>query len=195
MISCIGLSFWKVGSRKVYAVLESSISSKGKGKKSPRYISSDNNSDSDFEPARKKGMALRVNSSKLNKISLDIENIKNDLESVFKLTKDTKIPISLTKILHDTFICHICRNAPMMPPIIFARCCKRIIGCQSCVDEWYTGASNSENPGNCPLCRSERAYADTTVLKGMDDFLKAINPMLNEINDANELNVPATIDQ
>ena len=31
---------------------------------------------------------------------------------------------------------------------------------------------------SCPLCRSERAYADTTPIKGMDEFLRAIVPLL-----------------
>ncbi len=31
-----------------------------------------------------------------------------------------------------------------------------------------------------PMCRAERAYADTTVLKGMDDFLISIDPILNQ---------------
>ena len=31
---------------------------------------------------------------------------------------------------------------------------------------------------SCPMCRSERAYADTTPIKGMDEFLRAIVPLL-----------------
>ena len=30
---------------------------------------------------------------------------------------------------------------------------------------------------NCSICRSERAYSETTVLRGLDDFLKAIAPI------------------
>ena len=28
----------------------------------------------------------------------------------------------------------------MQPPVVYARCCKRLIGCQSCINEWYVGS-------------------------------------------------------
>ena len=30
----------------------------------------------------------------------------------------------------------------------------------------------------CPLCRSERAYADTCIVKGLDDLLTSIAPLV-----------------
>ena len=46
----------------------------------------------------------------------------------------------------------------MTPPVIFARCCKIILGCQSCVDSWYRGEDVQERkhsiPGKlCPLVK------------------------------------------
>ena len=35
----------------------------------------------------------------------------------------------------------------------------------------------------CPLCRSERAYADTTPIKGMDEFLRTIVLLLGSNDD------------
>jgi len=66
----------------------------------------------------------------------------------------------------------------MNPPIIFAQRCKRIIGCKLCVEAWYGG------PGQLhtfPKWRSERAYAETYRLLGVDDFLQAIKATNTEL--------------
>ena len=157
----------------MYAIDDSNLGKGGRMKKYLRYIDISSDSDDDFQPMQKK----KYSASKLDKIASDVDSIKQDLQDVFKVTKDTQCPLGLKKILHDTFICHICRKSPMRPPVIYARCCKRLIGCQSCIDEWYVG---SEQSATCPLCRSERAYADTTVLKGIDEFLKAIVSFFSE---------------
>ncbi len=86
-----------------------------------------------------------------------------------------KIPPGLYRQLYDTFQCQICRNSP---PVIFARCCKRILGCQDCVDLWYRGEEGFGR--KCPLCRDERVYAKTTTLKGLDDVLLSVAPLLGE---------------
>ena len=52
-----------------------------------------------------------------------------------------------------------------------------LLGCQVCVDQWYGGEEGVAR--SCPLCRCERAYADTCVLKGLDTFLATIAPLLN----------------
>ena len=114
----------------------------------------------------------------------EICGIKENLASFFKLSANTKtkLPTGLLKQLHETFKCHICSNTPMKPPIIFARCCKRILGCQSCVDKWYRREGEESTTLSCPLCLGERAYAETSIIKGMDDFLLSIAPMLSELN-------------
>ncbi len=98
-----GLCFWKVGSRKIYALLETSIKStrrtkRSSARKSPicRYnlVSSDNDDydDDDLDETPFKKKSGGSNSRKLvEKISSDINKIRDDLESVFKLTKDTKL--------------------------------------------------------------------------------------------------------
>lgn len=84
----------------------------------------------------------------------------------------------LYRQLKDTFQCHICRCTPIEPPVIFTRCCHRILGCQTCVDAWYGGEAGISR--TCPMCRFERAYSETTTLRGLDDFLRAIQPLLAE---------------
>ena len=147
---------------------------KGKGKaRRQAYIS---DGDDDFEPPSKR----HCGGSKM--ILKEICGIKENLASFFKLSANTKtkLPPGLLKQLHETFKCHICSNTPMKPPIIFARCCKRILGCQSCVDKWYRREGEESTTRSCPLCRGERAYAETSIIKGMDDFLLSIAPMFSE---------------
>ena len=50
-----------------------------------------------------------------------------------------KLPPDLCKKLHNTFKCNICCSSPIKPPVIFSRCCKRLLGCQECVDRWFGG--------------------------------------------------------
>ena len=48
------------------------------------------------------------------------------------------------------------------------------------MDKWFRGDDNESTRRSCPLCRGERAYADTSIIKGLDDFLIAINPLMSE---------------
>ena len=56
-----------------------------------------------------------------------------------------------------------------------------ILGCQLCVDTWYRGAEGKMK--KCPICRNERAYPETAMLKGFDEFLQAIAPILGKEQD------------
>ena len=179
-----GFKFWKIGSRKLFAVKEEDIvkkKGKGKGRKMPvlsDYEDDDYDDSSAFSPAAAKKQKNDCGSVELESIMEDVKSIHRDLQSVLKLTPNSKVPLGLKQVLLDTFRCNICIATPMVPPIIYTRCCKRILGCQSCVDTWYSGEEGMRK--KCPICRSERAYADTTQLKGLDDFLLTIAPILNQ---------------
>ena len=90
-----------------------------------------------------------------------------------------KIPTALYRQLADTFQCniHVCHLAPITPPVIFAMCCKSIVGCQGCV-EWYRGDTGMTK--SCPLCGTKRALPKAMRLHGIDNFLKAIKPIIRE---------------
>ena len=60
-------------------------------------------------------------------------------------------------------VAHLCHQP------IFARCCKVIIGCQQCVDEWYKGDEGISK--TCPLCQGDRGCSDTSKILGLDEFL------------------------
>ena len=85
------------------------------------------------------------------------------------------MPVALKRKLAETFKCNVCHNAPIQPPVIFARCCKAIVGCQTCVDQWYREDGISKK---CPLCGTDRALPETMRIHGLDDFLTAVAPLL-----------------
>ena len=64
----------------------------------------------------------------------------------------------------------------MKPPIIYSRCCKRLLGCEGCIDSWYKGDGGLTR--TCPQCRADRGYSDTNRVNGLDDFLQKINNLI-----------------
>ena len=138
---------------------------------------SSSDSDSDIIPlVKKKRTRVSMDYIKLQRIQDDIREVKGELSKVFLLTSTMQVPIALRRLLYDTFRCSICRATPMKPPIIFARCCKTILGCQVCVDTWYRGDEGQQR--TCPNCRETRAYVDTCKVNGLDDFLTGISPIM-----------------
>ena len=69
----------------------------------------------------------------------------------------------------------------MEPPVIFALCCKTIVGCQRCVDDWYTSAEREAVLSkSCPACRGDRGYSQTVRL---NNLLKGVQPLFAEDED------------
>ena len=87
------------------------------------------------------------------------------------------IPIGLKSVMYDRFKCIICQNT-MEAPIIFAKCCKSIIDCQNCVDQWYRGEEGQTR--SCPKCRTELAFVETSRVVGLEEFLQAIGPLIDD---------------
>ncbi len=54
-------------------------------------------------------------------------------------------------------------RVPVKPPVITTKCCKAILGCETCVNTWYSGTEAS-----CPLCKAPRGYSEALEL---DNFL------------------------
>ena len=50
--------------------------------------------------------------------------------------------------------------------------CNSLIGCQKCVNEWYSGLQGLQQ--KCPKCRCERGLIKTVVLKGFNKLLQQI---------------------
>lgn len=103
-------------------------------------------------------------------------NVESKLDKIFNVSQNMAIPIAVKSTLYDTFKCIIC-HSPMTPPIIFAKCCKSIIGCQTCVDTWYRGEEGQMR--NCPKCQMERGFVETTRIVGLDDFLQEMRHLVD----------------
>lgn len=149
----IGIKFWKVGSRKLFAV-------NGHGHGSKRR-ESDYDSDSETSTNPTVVGMLTLISSKVHKI--------------LEVSPNLPMPLGVMTVIKESFKCHICLTH-IVPPPIFGRCCRRLIGCQSCVNEWYRGEAGITK--QCPLCRGERGLADTTPILGLDEFFAMSKQLL-----------------
>ena len=74
--------------------------------------------------------------------------------------------------LEETFSCVTCGGIPAGKPLIACSECYSLIGCQKCVNEWYSGIQGLQE--KCPKCRCERGLTKTVVLKGFDKLLQQI---------------------
>ena len=131
----------------------------------------------DVQPSAKK--RHRCSSSDEEDFSLGdrLDAIDYKISKILAVSPHLKVPLGLSTQLFDTFRCNICKASPLRPPAIFARCCKRIVGCMQCTDEWYRGEEGLLK--KCPLCRGDRGYADTSKILGLDDLLKTIGDLLH----------------
>lgn len=173
-----GFKFWKVGSRKVFAVTAGDLRpTKGKRKRPAPYVISDSDSsEAEFQPQRSKGAP--ATSAEVTQVAREIKDVRKEIQSFFQITTSMRVPPGLHKLLQEAFQCHICHASPIVPPVIFARCCRKILGCQVCTDTWYR--QDDDMARTCPMCRAERAYSDTTTLRGLDDLLRGLVPILGQ---------------
>ena len=139
---CPDIKFWKVGSRKLFAVR------KGKGKKRKRSSSpSSSDLEEELTMARK------------------IDFVHAKVSQLLEVNCHLPLPLGFFCVLYESFKCCICLASPLVPPAIAGKCCKRIIGCQKCVDGWYKSDGDDDRmTKKCPLCHGERGFADTMIL-------------------------------
>ena len=192
----IGISFWKCPRRKLYAVTFSDIQEcNGGPNRSTRssFIDTSDSSDDDQdrsrdEPIKKK---RRCEDKMLQRLGDEVASIRDIMADMMSLTADTHIPIGLRRVLRDTFKCHICHSVPVRPPVIVTKCCRNILGCQVCVDTWYSGPEAMTR--TCPMCRAERGCNETMVLRGLTDFMESVRKMCG--NEDNSRSAGTTHDQ
>ena len=127
----------------------------------------DSSSDSDADYVKK----VRFNNDQLDEIEREVAKM---LE-----INNFSLPDSMSSIIKDTFRCCICNCSPIVPPAIYARCCKRMVGCQSCIDELYKGDQDMEK--TCPLCRGSQGLGNTMKILGLDEFLITIDKLVNSV--------------
>lgn len=151
----IRIQFWKVGRRKFFAVRESNLRP-SQPRKNKNTVSLDSDSsDNMFMPFPKRSNCKQPSESV--QLLTEMQGIRKEIGQLFEVNKQLPISQSMT-----------------VPPVIYVRCCKSLIGCQWCTDQWETGLMQQA----CPKCHAEWAYAEMCVFKGINDFLLAIRPLV-----------------
>ena len=166
------MQFWKVGSRKIYAVKDTDLRESPKThRKGKTPVLDSYSSDDAFMQCSKKGKFVSNKQSlESGKLLSELQGLQKEIGQLFEVNK--QLPI-LRKVLKETYQCCICQST-MSPPVIFGRRCKSLIGCQASVDQRFQGDGGLMQQ----TCHTERAYTETCVTKGTDDVLIAIHPLV-----------------
>ena len=111
-----------------------------------------------------------------------MDTIRNDIEHIKTYTGDatTKLLPGLQGAIREAFKCTICHQLPIKEPVIVAKCCKSIIGCEHCIHPWYAGQDVLTK--TCLLCWAKRGFTETMYLNGLEGFLDAIRNTLRMQN-------------
>lgn len=158
------------------------------GKRKRTDEDSDDEDSDDAESGTKRASMTAVE-NKLDIVLSDLESVKSVVDDIMSVTKDSSIPLGLKKILRDTLKCRICLSAPIVLPVVITKCCKVLLGCEICVNEWYRGDDALTKP--CPACKHTRGYNETMILRGLDELLTTLNSY-NMSQDQGSLGSPRT---
>ena len=115
-----------------------------------------------------KDSGYNVLEKKLNVLMDDVGELKNAISDMLTLSKDARIPLGLHRLLRDALKYKYRLLVPVTPPIIISRYCKTVVGCEKCVNEWYSGPDALIK--TCQSCRAKRGYNETMLLRGVDDL-------------------------
>ena len=162
-------SYWKVTSRKVFWV------DAGDLENFQQSFEIEEADTSDLPPRRKRSVSPCPISSE---ILSEIKNVKEQVAKIFKISSKRQIPIGLLNAAEESFSCTICKICPPKPPLICCRTCSSIVGCESCVNQWY-GSGQAALTKTCSKCRQERGFANTFELKGLNPFLQELDKFVN----------------
>ena len=166
----LGSDFWKVGSRKLYAVKAEEIDRlKNRNKTGTKR----KRTNQDCETA-------------LENLVDEVREVKDEIGKFQELAFRQKFSLSFIASLEDAFRCSICHRIPARTPLIACSGCASLVGCESCTNEWY---SNDSLDKKCPKCRAERGLTKTFILRGFDEVIKQINliSVEGEAHNDNEL--------
>ncbi len=137
---------------------------------------SDSTSDDDEVPQSK--------AKKSCSITKELVELKDQIKNIVEVkASTTKIPIGLLISIRTTFRCTLCLSL-IKPPLIFARCCKNILGCEECVTEFFQKDGLTAGMGRkCPICRADRAFNEICRVNGIDEFLTKVYPLIEGEDD------------
>ena len=146
------MKFWKTPSRKLFAVPKEQI----KGKKAPS------------------GPGRRSPENEQSRFDKSVEGIHGKIQELeMKIwAKQGNVPLHFKEMLEESLKCKICHASPIKPPVILAKCCNNILGCQVCANQWFSGPDALTK--SCPICGMERGYANSARLHGLDELMEEV---------------------
>ena len=120
-----GVKFWKTPSRKIFAVNKRELRGQTMFVQSTMMNSQDSTG------------IITQSSPELQEVLEEVKGMKKGIEGMQLAiwANSGAIPATFKAGAEDAFRCKICQTTPCMPPVILARCCTNIIGCQPCVDK------------------------------------------------------------
>ena len=163
-VHCAGLNFWRAPKRKFFAIRKS--------KPVERGLKRHRDSDVQLSSHECSGECNREWKTKIFK---QLESIQMGLENLYEVNKCSPIPVGITKALAEVLKCKICHCIPMKPPLIYAKCCKSIVGCEMCINKWYEGDEALTKP--CPLWAQARGYNETQRIRGFDNLSTTVESL------------------
>ena len=129
--------------------------------------------------------------SKVDEVRGDVEVVKDAVREILHINERSKLPMGLYCIMRDALQCKVCLSIPMRPSVIMSKWCKAIIGCEKCVNIWYTGSEALTK--NCPACGTERGYSETMHLRGLDTFLTEVRKVILTEEEAESEELPQVV--
>jgi len=93
----LGIKFWKVGSRKVFAAKRSDLTTKKRSICSPHDSDEEFYQESDANPKMKR-----------SELVTEIKDMRRSIDSIASVSNSLKVPIAIRRVFIDTFSCCIC---------------------------------------------------------------------------------------
>ena len=149
--------FWRVGSRKVFAVESQQVVSRKEP--GPSISKKQKTSKYDHE-----GMCG-------NEVKKEFQEIKEELKKYRELAIKHQFSSSFLSAIDEAFKCVICKRSPSMLPLIGCSSCSSLVGCEACVIDWF----GNDVSKTCPRSRTPRGLRKSFVLKGFNDLIARIN--------------------
>lgn len=138
-------------------------------------------SSSDSDDTQEKKPASKKLKDDVAEIKVELVGLREMIKDVMDISEAMPIPAPMLKLVKDAFRCKVCLSIPINPPVIATTCCETILGCATCINNWYSGDGGLDK--SCPQCRQARGYAHTCPLKGIGEFLDGIKKILKVPSD------------
>ncbi|XP_057208894.1 uncharacterized protein LOC130565819 [Triplophysa rosa] len=160
-----GSLYWKQNARKVFAISEQDFT-EFQGTKRKRSSSQKDDETSGLQDVYEKIEEVVLASQGLQQV---ISSIKELSELSSQTSAKTLTDVQMQKI-KAAFTCIVCKG-PIDQPV-FATCCRSLIGCKLCVDQWMATASQ------CLKCRGEDLSNNVFLAVGLSEVLLALSDII-----------------